>query len=190
MMSSWKSIKGYENIYEISNMGIIRTLFNSFIKKNGKKHIVKEHYSYGKTTRLGYKVFKLCDHKGNIKNVFIHRLVAEAFIPNPDKKPQVNHKNGIRTDNRVENLEWVTSSENLKHSFRILKRKPSGNCKKGKENKNSIKVLQIKDNKIINIFDSIKEAEKMTGASNISKCINGYYLTSGGFYWKKENKNE
>lgn len=79
-------------------------------------------------THVGYYQVGLYD--GNKRRfIGVHRLVAEAFIPNPDNKQCINHKNGIRTDNRVENLEWVTYSENMLHSYSVLKRKHSGVCK-------------------------------------------------------------
>lgn len=78
-------------------------------------------------TPAGY--FQIGLYKNNVRYfIGVHRLVAEAFIPNPNNKTCINHKNGIRTDNRVENLEWVTYSENMKHSYSVLKRKHSGVC--------------------------------------------------------------
>lgn len=103
----WKKIKDYDNYY-VSNMG------NIMSKYNQKEKILKLcNGSYG------YSVICI---KGKTKKV--HRLVAQAFIENPQNKPQVNHINGNRKDNRVENLEWVTNSENQIHSFRCLGRKP------------------------------------------------------------------
>jgi hypothetical protein len=66
----------------------------------------------------GYKKVNLCKN-GSIKRIYVHRLIAETFLPNPENKPQVNHINGIKSDNRLENLEWVTPSENGKHAFKI-----------------------------------------------------------------------
>ena len=106
-MSKWKDIKGYENLYKISNLGEVKSL----PRKTTKGGIIKPN----RTT--SYQ--RICLVKnGFIKSYSIHRLVALAFIPNPQSKPYVNHKNGIRSDNRAINLEWVTPSENNLHAFR------------------------------------------------------------------------
>ncbi|MBQ2397626.1 MAG: NUMOD4 motif-containing HNH endonuclease [Bacteroidales bacterium] len=183
MIEIWKSIDGYEGLYEVSNTGKIKTLNNVFYKMDGRICRIKENISYGNKTHFGYLKFNLCNHK-KMKTVFVHRLIAETFIPNPENKPQVNHKNGIKTDNRVENLEWATASENTLHSYRVLGRKISGNCGAGDKNKNSKKVAQIKNGKIINIFGSIREAERETGATNICRAVKKEYLVSGGYEWE------
>lgn len=123
-------------------------------------------------------------------NVYIHRLVAEAFIPNPEKKFQVNHKNFDRADNKVENLEWVTASENLQYTVDNGRYISPMKGKFGKENPKSKPVVQIDKttNKIIASFESRCLASKATGVS--STLISGVCLkkhkTAGGYRWKSK----
>lgn len=159
----WKDIEGYKNDYQVSNLGRVKSL----PKKcwNGK----------GYWFRDGRILTPIKSKKGYLnvwcrKNIFkVHRLVAHAFIPNPHNLPQVNHIDGNKTNNCVANLEWVTDGENLLHAYRVLGRKQ----KTGKNHHNSRAVIQLKDGKIINSFDSLNEAARTTGAhhSGISMCI-------------------
>lgn len=165
----WKSIEGYNGLYEVSSFGRVRSL------RLGKTKILKP----GKNT-CGYLRVEL--HKdGEKKKFLIHRLVAEEFIPNPEGKPQVNHKSEVKTENFVENLEWTTRSENINYGTRneragMAKSKP---------------VLQYsKDWKFLQEFPSIIEAYKHTDINNrdICSCCLGKRKSAGGYIWKyKEN---
>ena len=111
----YKKIKSYEN-YLISNNGVVKSIDRKIVCKNGIVKNIK-----GKTIKpvlfnTGYYRVNLCN-KGNQKLFYIHRLVAETFIPNPENKAQVNHKNCDRKNNNINNLEWVTCSEQAKHSW-------------------------------------------------------------------------
>lgn len=115
LKETWKDIAGYEGFYLVSNFGRIKSV--AINRKYGKKtnrtiyckpNIIKSGYCYTQLCKNGYS---------SRKGIQIHRLVANAFLPNPFNKPDVNHKDGNKQNNRVDNLEWVTKSENSKHAF-------------------------------------------------------------------------
>lgn len=105
MGEKWKQIDGFCGMYEVSNHGNIRSVRTG---KTMKLAVTKHGYN-----QISFRT------DGKKKNAFVHRLVAEAFIPNPEKKREVNHKNGIKTDNRAENLEWVSRGENQHHAYDV-----------------------------------------------------------------------
>ena len=138
MIENWKDIKGFEGYYQIIDWGRVKSLARFFVRKDGSPYVKKEIYLALSPDKDGYLTVALCI---NCKYTYlkVHRLVAEAFIPNPQNKPQVNHKDLIKTNNFESNLEWNTISENRKHahenghiprSFRYGKDNP--NYKHGK----------------------------------------------------------
>lgn len=105
MEEIWKDIKGYEGLYQVSSFGnVINLKTSKFLKPTFSQD--------------GYLIFHLAINK-KFKRFKTHRLVAKAFIPNYENRPQVNHINGVKTDNKINNLEWATQSENMKHSFML-----------------------------------------------------------------------
>ena len=177
----WKDIPGFEGYYQVSNLGKVRHLF--------------KHYTKIKKTTIdswGYEAISLCvNYVPSTRK--IHRLVALAFIPNPENKPFVNHKDGNKLNNRLENLEWVTQSENVRHAYDVLKRRPAmsyGGAIYG-EHPLSRKIKQFTiDGEFVKEWSSIKEATEYYGVSlsNISGCCLGRNKTAYGFIWEFADK--
>jgi len=183
----WKDVVGFEGAYMVSSLGRVKSLKRTFERlyqgkirmKTINERILKQHI--GKT---GYCYINLHAKERGIHTT-IHRLLALAFIENPQGKRNVNHINGIKTDNRLINLEWVTTSENGIHAYAIGLRKPSD--KRGADFKGSIPISQFSINgDWIKDWPGSMEAQRQTTIKqgNISKCLLGKRKSAGGFIWK------
>ena len=169
MQELWKDIKGYEGKYQVSNFGRVKSL--NYNNTSQEKILVNSLSNKGY-----YRVSLSLNNKAKQYN--IHRLVAEAFIPNPLNLPFVNHKDKNRTNNMVDNLEWCTIQYNNTYGT-VLDRL---------SNVRSKEVICIETQKI---YKSAKQVEIETGlsASSIGKCCRGQRKTCGGFHWKFTKDN-
>lgn len=163
MEEIWKDVIGFEGYYQVSNLGKVRSLDriveHTYSKKLTLKGVeMKPQINFG-----GYCQVRLCKDN-NTRGYVIHRLVAQAFIPNPDNKPQVNHINGIKTDNRVENLEWVTHRENAIHAFKNNLVKTARGEDQGKAKLTEEVVIELR--KMRSSGYQYKELAKMTGLTH------------------------
>ncbi len=116
MKELWLPVKGYEGIYDVSNLGNVKSLSRSFINKRGRRKTIPEHIRIPSINHRGYYRLQLTKSNGDKKIYSVHRIVAQHFILNPENKPEVNHKNAVKTDNYINNLEWATKSENEIHA--------------------------------------------------------------------------
>ena len=159
-MEIWKNVVGFEEQYEISNLGNLRSK-ERFVKhwRGGER----KYKSNVKNIRLNDKGYFRCNLKNEGKryDFTIHKLVALAFIPNEENKPFINHKNGIKTDNRVENLEWCSASENVTHAV-----------------KNRLIKTKLTDEQAKEIFNSQLSNRKLAKIYNVTH----------GIIWRIKNK--
>ena len=170
-MREWKTHIAFP-LYEVSSKGEIRRVIDKSYKKP-----TKGNHGYYQVTLY---------NEGQKKDFLVHRLVAELFIPNQSDKRTVNHIDGDKSNNSVENLEWATYSENHKHSYDSLNRTAYMTGRKNELNHNS-KPVEMNDinNNLIKRFPSISEAERETGILNnsIVNCLKKRTKTAGGYKW-------
>lgn len=178
MKEIWKDIEGYENLYQVSNMGRVR----SYDKIDSMGRYVKGRLLSLTPDKDGYLHASLSKN-GNNKKYKVHRLVCKAFIPNPENKSEIDHINGDKTDNRVENLKWCTHKENMNNPLTLDIFK----YRVGVKNGFSKSVIQFtKDNELIRKWDSMADVKRELGidSSCISNCCSGKRKTAGGSKWK------
>lgn len=171
MKEIWKPVRNYECLYEVSNMGRVKSLN---YRKTGKEGIMK-----ATKDSHGYLQVHL-SKDGKVKNCYVHRLVATVFCENPEGYTEVNHINEIKSDNRAENLEYCSRSYNNTYNGRAKK------VGKKAAEKTSKPVFSVgKKSGLIMWWQSAREAERCTGISsgNIIKCCKGKLKSAGGFYW-------
>lgn len=179
-MEEWRDIDGYAGYYQVSNKGRVRSLdrvVKTSEKFGGKKKIKGKILACSKVE--GYPAVALCKDGDEYKE-FVHRLVARAFIPNPDNKPEVNHIDADRSNDNVENLEWVTHLENIQHSERL-----------GLRTVNTKKAIDASKKKIIRsdgkVFESIADAGRALGYSSgreVTKVLSGNRKHINGYTFK------
>lgn len=169
MKEIWKDVVGYEGLYKVSNLGNVYSCVKKS-KRNLKLSLSSDGY---------YRVSLWKD--GKAKQAKVHRLIAKAFL-DFDKEKVINHIDGIRTNNILENLELVSQKENVIHSWHVL-------------NKHKIKkvlMLSLNDFEIIGEFEDVKDAEEKTGVNqwNIRKCCHYRGFTAGNFHWIYKDEYE
>jgi hypothetical protein len=185
-MEIWKDIEGYEWLYQVSNQARVKSLN---YRRTGKEQILKNRVKTG-----WYQWVLLCNNWKN-SNFMNHRLFAIAFIPNPENKPFINHKNWIASDNTIENLEWCTQSENIQHAWDNGLSKVSNNNyfytnhpTRWKFWKNCIFSKKVNQYSLqwefIKTWDSAMDIKRSLWISSISQCCNWKRKTAGWFIWK------
>jgi hypothetical protein len=162
----WKPIKGYESLYEISNRGTIRKINNKKLKMPHKH-------------RMGYLKVMLYSN-GKEKSFYLHRLIAKAFIPNPKNYPCVNHINGTKNDNSINNLEWCTRSQNTQHAYN------TGLIKSGKNHVQS-KALVVTDkngNDVKILYGNNQWKAFGLDQASVIKCLKGIRKQHKGYTFR------
>lgn len=177
----WKTVKGFEGFYEVSSLGRVKSLGNGN-SNNSKERILKPVKCNG---YLRVPLWK----DGKPKNFSVHRLVANAFIPNPLNLPQVNHKDENKENNCVDNLEWCTQKYNVNYGSRTEK------CSKKLINREDLsKIVHqfTKSGEFVREWNSLSDVQREIGYSigNISQCCQGKRKSAYGYIWSFDNLNK
>lgn len=184
MQEIWKDIKDYEGLYQVSNFGNVRKLrfINNICNKEKTFNITKYKQNRGYLKVILYK-------DGKYKNKLVHRLVAEAFLDNPNNYNDINHKDGNKENNNINNLEYCTKSYNMKHAFKnnLWKSPNSGRYGSNSYKAKKVAMVDKNTNKIVKTFNSIIDATHFINKNNsghIVNCCKGKLKTAYGYKWQ------
>jgi hypothetical protein len=194
----WRDIAGYEGYYQVSNFGRVRSL-DKMQNYNGSARLHKGKILKPNNDGRGYLIVDLSKNNRSVTRT-IHRLVAMAFLDNPNNLPQVNHKDEVKTNNFVfvnedgtvdydkSNLEWCTVSYNVNYGNAAVER---GLKQRNDRNKSKLTAMYTLDGNLIDIYPSAREASRLTGIPKtlIYKCCKGENKTAKGFVFKYFNNN-
>ena len=183
MKEIWKDIKGYKGLYQVSNLGNVRSL--RYCNKNEVKNL--KQYELDNKAKKRYLAVTLSKNNINTKKL-VHRLVAETFIPNPCNYLQVNHIDGNKKNNRADNLEWCTQKHNIQEAWRlklITRDGVHGFANNLPDNRRKVKQYSI-NGELIKIWESISIAsrELNISPSTICQCCRGKFKQTAGYIWK------
>lgn len=181
-MENWKQIDGFKPFYQVSNLGRIRSLARSTNDNGGLFHRKERILKYSKS-RLGYLLVYLYAENGKKKTIPVHQIVAKAFIPNPENKPEVDHKDGNKTNNVADNLRWVTHKENCANP--MTAKKQTVYIEERAKHKKTI-AAYTQDGELVGIWPTITKAAQDTNTCrhSISYAANGKYKTANNLIWK------
>lgn len=175
----WKDIKNYEGLYQVSNLGRVKSVKRDVVSKKGQIMRIEEKIKTLSNNGKGYLVATLYKN-GKSDRLYVHRLVCDAFIPNVNNHPCVNHKDENRQNNNVENLEWCTYSYN--NTYNDIRKRILQTYNKNAKNKKKVFQFTL-DGEFIKEYSGCRVAERTTGLKSIHHCLSGRYKQSGGYLW-------
>ena len=193
MKEIWKWIDGYKNMYQVSNLGRVRSVDRYVyceVSPNKLQHIFGKVLKQGYNHK-GYPIVYL-SKDGKQKTITVHRLVAQTFIDNPLSLPQVNHKDGCKTNNCVKNLEWCDNSYNQKHAWKSGLQ-PSYEESNGRGRPaRAVAMLDLNTGEVLKTFETLASVKRETGINqfNVRSVCLGLRNHAGGYGWKFINKGD
>ena len=195
-MEEWKDIKGYEGLYQISNEGRVKSLQREIVYKDGRKKVLEEKILHNFLSDLGYYHVML-SKDGVSKRYKVHRLVAKAFIPNPNNLPIINHKDENPKNNVVDNLEWCTQGYNVRYGTMIERGRQT---QFNREDLSKEVEQYTLDGDLVETFKSASEIERkypQFKTASVARCCRGGQILNGkwqtitsykGYMWKYKNE--